>query len=146
LLKKAEFVLAAKPDILIVPECEHPDRLLFAINIPQPTDMLWFGDNNNKGLGIFSYSHCNFRLLRNCNPAFKMIIPNAVTGSNFTFTPYAVWANNPGDSEGQYAEQTWKAIYHYDKKLKKGSTSPPAILTAIPSGIKNTGRIIIPMW
>jgi hypothetical protein len=25
--KKADLILAHKPDILIVPECEHPDKL-----------------------------------------------------------------------------------------------------------------------
>ncbi len=38
--KKAELILAHKPDILIVPECEHPDKLQFGPTIPIPTDML----------------------------------------------------------------------------------------------------------
>ena len=116
--KKAPFILAHEPDILIVPECEHPDKLKFNTGIATPTDMLWFGENRNKGLGIFSYSHFKFKLLRNHNPAFKMIIPIAVTGGEIDFTLYAVWANNPGDPDGQYVEQVWKAIQHYDKKLK----------------------------
>jgi exodeoxyribonuclease III len=29
--KKADFILTYKPDILIVPECEHPDKLLFPL-------------------------------------------------------------------------------------------------------------------
>ena len=57
--KKAGLILAYKPDILIVPECENPDKLKFDANKPKPADMLWFGTNDNKGPGIFSY--CNFR-------------------------------------------------------------------------------------
>jgi hypothetical protein len=30
--KKADFILTYNPDILIVPECENPDKLLFSIN------------------------------------------------------------------------------------------------------------------
>ena len=30
--KKADFILTYKPDILIVPECEHPDKLKFNPN------------------------------------------------------------------------------------------------------------------
>ena len=54
--KKADFILAHKPDILIVPECEHPDKLLFAAETSKPKDALWFGKNRNKGFAIFSYA------------------------------------------------------------------------------------------
>ena len=120
--KKAEFILTYKPDILVVPECEHPDKLQFNPNMPMPTDMLWFGTNKNKGLSIFSYTNLKLKLLRNHNPALKMIIPIAVTGDDFTFTLYAIWANNPNDPDGQYVEQVWKAIHHYDKKLSNKQT------------------------
>jgi len=54
--KKAGLILTHKPDIVIIPECEHPDKLKFTTGTPEPTDTLWFGTNLNKGLGIFSYS------------------------------------------------------------------------------------------
>jgi exodeoxyribonuclease III len=120
--KKAEFILIHKPDILIVPECECPDKLLFNENLPKPTDMLWFGTNQNKGLGIFSYSDSRFKLLDSHNPEFKMIIPIDVKGGQYDFTLYAIWANNPGDPDGHYIEQVWKAIKHYDKNLTNKKT------------------------
>ena len=120
--KKAASILAHQPDILIVPECEHPDKLKFDNAVQKPADMLWFGTNVNKGLGIFSYSHFRFKLKRNHNPDLKMIIPIAVKGGEIDFTLYAVWANNPGDAEGQYIEQVWKALHHYDKKLRNKKT------------------------
>lgn len=120
--KKAAFILAHQPDILVVPECEHPDKLKFNAGIAVPSDMLWFGTNQHKGLGIFSYSSFRFKVLRNHNPELKMIIPIAVTGGDVNFTLFAIWANNPGDPDGQYVEQVWKAIHHYDKKLKNKQT------------------------
>jgi exodeoxyribonuclease III len=120
--KKAEFILAYKPDILIVPECENLDKLKFDANKPKPTDMLWFGTNDNKGLGIFSYCNFRFKLLKNHNRELKMIIPISVTGGQLDFTLYTIWANNPDDPDGQYIEQIWKAIHHYDKKLKNKQT------------------------
>jgi exodeoxyribonuclease-3 len=120
--KKAGLILDHKPDILVVPECEHPEKLLFNPGIPQPTDMVWYGSNKNKGLGIFSYSGFKLSIRRNHNPDFKMIIPVAVKGSRFNFTLYAIWANNPDDPDGQYTEQVWKAIHHYDKNLKNKQT------------------------
>ncbi len=120
--KKAVHILAHEPDILIIPECEHPDKLTFANNIPKPTDMLWFGENKNKGLGIFSYTGFRFKLIRSHNRELKMIIPIAVSSSNYSFNLFAIWANNPSDPDGQYVEQVWKAIHHYNRKLSAKNT------------------------
>jgi len=120
--KKAAHILAYAPDILIVPECEHPDKLTFTGDISKPSDMLWFGENKNKGLGIFSYSGFRFKLIRSHNPELKMIIPIAVTGSNYSFNLFAIWANNPTDPDGQYVEQVWKAIHYYNRKLSAKNT------------------------
>ena len=120
--KKADLILAYKPDILVVPECEHPDKLRFQNNTPKPKDLLWFGTNQNKGLAIFSYSKFRFKLLKTHNPDLRMIIPIGVTGGKYDFTLYAIWANNPDDPDGQYVEQVWKAIQHYDTHLTNKKT------------------------
>jgi len=120
--KKANLILTHKPDILIVPECEHPDKLLFSVDTPKPTDILWFGKNQNKGLAIFSYSDYRFRVLDNHNQDLKMIIPIAVSGGQFDFNLFAIWANNPSDRDGQYIEQVWKAVCHYDTLLTDTKT------------------------
>ncbi len=120
--KKAAFILKHKPDILIVQECEHPDKLLFPKRIRKPTYMLWFGNNKNKGLGIFSYSAFRFTVLDNHNQELQMIIPISVTGGDFDFRLFAIWANNPTDEDGQYVEQVWKAIHHYDSLLSHTKT------------------------
>lgn len=118
--KKAVHILAYEPDIVVVPECEHPDKLIFPAGVQRPADMLWFGENKNKGLGIFSYGHLRFKKLRNHNPAFKMIVPVTVTGNSSPFTLFAVWANNPADPDGVYVEQVWKALNFY-RLSKKGT-------------------------
>lgn len=120
--KKAASILAYKPDILIIPECEHPDKLIFSDELPKPTDILWFGRNNNKGLAVISYSSYRFKLLGNHNPDLQMIIPIAVSGGHFSFNLFAIWANNPTDPDGQYVEQVWKAIHHYRRLLNKTKT------------------------
>jgi endonuclease/exonuclease/phosphatase family metal-dependent hydrolase len=45
-----------------------------------------------------------------------------VTGGKYDFTLFAIWANNPHDPDGQYVEQTWKAIKHYDVHLTNKQT------------------------
>jgi exodeoxyribonuclease III len=120
--KKADFILTYKPDILIVPECEHPDKLLFSIDTPKPADILWFGKNQNKGLAIFSYSNFRFTVLDNHNQDLQMIVPIAVTDGQFDFNLFAIWANNPTDNDGQYIEQVWKAVHYYSDLLKDTKT------------------------
>ena len=78
--KKAHIILAQKPDILIVPECEHPSKLKFGNDIPIQSDSMWYGVNQNKGLGIFSFGDYKLQLLVIHNPEIKTILPIAVTG------------------------------------------------------------------
>jgi exonuclease III len=115
--KKAAYILPLKPDILVVPECEHPDRLCFAKGVKLPTDIFWDGQNPSKGLGVFSYSQYRFSLLPVHNPAFRHILPLAVTNGKVNFTLFAVWANNPADKDGAYVTQVWKAINYYSTLL-----------------------------
>lgn len=61
--KKADTILLKRPDILVVQECEPPDKLVFNSTTQWPNDFLWFGDNKHKGLGIFSCSEHKFQLL-----------------------------------------------------------------------------------
>lgn len=120
--KKADFILSHKPDILIVPECEHPEKLKFETETSKPTDVLWFGNNKNKGLGIFSYSEFRLNILDNHHPDFKIIIPIAVTGGTLDFNLFAIWANNPEDKDGQYVEQVWKAVNFYGEFFNENQT------------------------
>ena len=88
--KKAEIILTHKPDILIIVECEHPDKLLFKGEMPKPTDSLWFGKNQHKGLAIFSYGDYRFKIHENHNENFNMIIPIEVTCGHFDFNLFLV--------------------------------------------------------
>jgi len=115
--KKADFILKYKPDILVVPECEHPDRLKFKNGTQMPSDVFWFGSNLNKGLAVFSYGKYKFKLLNNHNAEFKTILPLSVSDKKNRFTLFAIWANNPKDKDGCYITQVWKAIHHYDNLL-----------------------------
>jgi len=120
--KKAALVLAYKPDILVIPECEHPDRLKFPEECPNPTDMLWIGSNPSKGLGIFSYGRFRLKAHDRHNKRLKIILPVTVTGPDGDFNLLAIWAHNPQDKDGRYVEQVWKALRYYDKFLSHPRT------------------------
>ncbi len=120
--KKAHLVLAQNPDILIIQECECLEKLRIDPKLPQPTDALWFGDNPNKGLGIFSYSDFRFRLRRNYNPKIKLIIPLVASNGETSFNLFPIWAHNPNDPDGRYVEQVWKALHHYNRYITRKNT------------------------
>ena len=83
--KKAAILSAYSADIIVVPECECPDKLLFDLNTPKPKQILWFGENQNKGLGIFSFSDFRFKVLDLHDPKLKMIVPLEVTDGKISF-------------------------------------------------------------
>lgn len=120
--RKARILLAHKPDIVIVPECEHPDKLKFEPGVVLPRDIFWFGNNQNKGLGVFSYSDYKFQLSDIHNAGFRTILPLTTKNKKSQFTLFAVWANNPEDRGFQYVGQVWKAINFYSDLLKNERT------------------------
>ena len=116
--KKAEFILRKSPDILIIPECEHLEKIKLNEEIAKPTDSLWFGKNLNKGLGVFSYGNYKLQLLEIHNPEIKTIVPIQVTGGAYDFILFAIWAFNNEDLSYNYIGQVWKAIHYYEDILK----------------------------
>jgi len=111
---KADNILYYKPDILIVQECEHPDKLGFDRLMQKPNDYYWHGDTLHKGLGIYSYSDYRFELLSVFNPEFRYILPFRVTGNGQTFTLFAIWAmDNKDNRDARYIGQIWLAINYY---------------------------------
>lgn len=114
--KKNNKILSFKPDILIIPECENEKKLKFGNLTPKPNDFLWFGDNENKGIGIFSYSDYKFELMREYNADFKYIIPLKVTKNEKSFLLFAIWAkDNKENYEAGYIGQIWLAINDYSE-------------------------------
>jgi len=116
--KKAEHILTKLPDIFIVQECEHPDKLNFKIGVPRPNDLFWFGKNLNKGLGVFSYSDYNIELLSVHNPEFEYVLPLSVRNDKIEFIVFAIWAQKPKNHDC-YTEQVWNAMHYYSDLLNK---------------------------
>lgn len=120
--KKVALLQKYDPDILVIPECEHVDGIIFPEIGKQPTGRLWYGDNQHKGLGVISFNGYRLKLLRRHQPAFKTILPIAVTGGTIDLTLFAIWANNPQDKPNQYVGQVWQALHHYEKFIKRKRT------------------------
>lgn len=119
--RKADAILLYKPDILIILECEHPDKLNFIDGVSKHSDILWYGENQNKGICIFAFGKYKLKLLASHNPDIKVILPIKITGGVSDFTLFAVWAFNPFDPSYRYIGQVWKAIIYYEQLLNGGN-------------------------
>jgi exodeoxyribonuclease III len=109
-------ILKYKPDILIVPECENENKLKFGDLTPTPNDFYWFGDNENKGIGIFSYSNYKLNIIE-YNDKFKYVIPFKITGKT-ELNLFSVWAmNNKDNREERYIAQVWLGINYFSNLL-----------------------------
>jgi len=114
---KGQLIQMKQPDILVVPECEHPDNLL-NINL-NATSVLWCGTNRNKGLAVFSFGNYRLNLMDVHNKEIKIVCPISVTGGDVDFTLMAVWAQRTKDRDYRHIGQVWKALYHYIEILSQ---------------------------
>lgn len=120
--KKTESILALRPDILVVQECEHPDKYIYTQTSSKPDSQYWYGDSRHKGICVHSFNGYKIDLLPNFNPKFRYILPFCVTGHGQSFTLFAIWAmSNKEHYEARYIGQIWLAINYY-AELLKGNT------------------------
>lgn len=114
--KKRDSLLPYKADIAIIPECEKLGD--------NNSKRIWFGDNKNKGLGVFSYSDYELELYKDFNRNIRYVIPIKVKNKN-KFNLLAVWAmNDKKNLKNRYIGQVWTAINYYKKFL----TTPSIII------------------
>ena len=116
--KKADLLLVHQPDIMIIQECEHLDKLPFISKYGEGIDCLWFGKNLHKGMAVFAFGKYKLKVCNHHREEFRMVVPIEVNDGQDQFLLFAIWANNPDDKDGQYVTQVWKAIRHYAEDLK----------------------------
>jgi len=117
---KAEIILKQRPDILIVPECEHPDRLNYKEEF-MANDTFWHGDLVSKGIGVFAYGNYKIKLNKNFKEEYKFVLPLSVSNEKEEFSLFAIWAQKP-EKHTNYIEQVWNAVHYYEDLLKLPNT------------------------
>lgn len=113
---KARYILDQNPDILVIPECENPEKLQFNFSSQQPSDYFWHGDLQDKGLGVFTFKGLKIKLLDIHNPDFKYILPLSICKDEIAYTVFAVWAQKT-PKHFHYTEHVWHALQHYQSLL-----------------------------
>jgi exodeoxyribonuclease III len=115
--KKYQNILSCKPDLLIVPECEHPDKFKDCFY----SNYEWIGNNKNKGLGVFSFNGIKLSVHKSYCEDFKYVLPIEVIVNNKNIMNLiAVWAqkNDELDTKRRYIGNVWCALNHYKELLE----------------------------
>ena len=89
---KWERLMSLQPDIAVIPECAHPDRIAQKLKAPLPASYIWTGDNPNKGLGVFAFGKYQVETSVEAT-AQKLFLPARVCGP-LSFNMLGVWAFN----------------------------------------------------
>ena len=90
--KKWPHLLDLGPDIAVVPECESLEKFNFNSWPNHPTGTVWIGDNQHKGLGVFSFNDISLSLMPNYDPDYKHVCPLEVQGVKNITHMIAIWA------------------------------------------------------
>ncbi len=115
--KKYKQILPFDPDLLIVPECEHPDKFSNKFY----SNFLWIGDNRNKGLAIFTFNDFEIMIHKSYCKDYRYVLP-VTLNDNEAMNLIAVWSqNNIEDPGRRYIGEVWKSLNYY-KDLFKSPT------------------------
>jgi len=105
------------PDVWVIQECENPDRLKKNKEFNHTGNLIWFGDNPNRGVGIFSKPGIPIEIDSFHSDTYRYVIPVTV-GENKMLKLFAVWAmNDKLDRKKRYIGQVYKALCHYYEKI-----------------------------
>jgi exodeoxyribonuclease III len=109
--KKFPLIAEIKPDLAVIQECEHPERIPWKKGQP-PTTALWFGEKPSKGLGIFSWTGLTIEAVEDYDHTIRYCIPLRITAP-YQFNLIAVWAMDHKMSSHSYSGQVYQAIGAY---------------------------------
>lgn len=119
--KKSSYILKYNPDLICVQECENEARLKFGNLVKEPDDFIWIGDNESKGVGMFSYNGYRLKKHESYTNNFRYVIPIQVSRKK-EYTLLAIWAMpHPKDKNQGYVGQVWGAVNYYQNILKENT-------------------------
>lgn len=133
--KKYPLVAAMTPDLAVIQECEHPDRLPWKQGSP-PSAALWFGDKPTRGLGVFSWTGRSIETAPGHDPGIRHCAP-VVVDAQEPFHLVGVWAMDHKDAKLSYSAQIFQAVAAYREFILAADT---VFLGDFNSNLRSTPR------
>lgn len=120
--KKFRKIKIFKPDLLVLQECEHIDKLEEALDELEYYQIIWHGINLNKGLAVISFNNIEIEIQEDFNTDFDFVLPLKCTKNKNSVNLFAVWAMpNKKHPSKSYVGQIWDAINYYKSSLSQPS-------------------------
>jgi len=119
--KKAKKIFDLNPDILVLQECEHEEKLQEAFKeSDRPIkEIHWIGDNPHKGVALINFTDYPVQISSNYNPKFRYIIPFQILSPK-PIVLFSIWAMpSKGSPSKSYVGQIWAALAHYEIESKR---------------------------
>ena len=110
-----KIIFPMNPDIVVIPECENINRIDLGSFSDKVTDSYWIGDNDSKGLGIFTFNDFKIKLYENYDNQYKYILPLIISRDNESYNVIGCWTKITDDYE--YIGQLQYSLKHYDSFL-----------------------------
>ena len=85
------LIFPMNPDIVVVPECEDIKKINFDMFSKPPTDFYWIGNNEHKGLGVFTFNDITIDLDLNYNDTYEYILPLILKRKKERYHLLGVW-------------------------------------------------------
>lgn len=118
--KKIDKILPLKADILVISECEQPEKWGQIDKEKGIYKFLWEGDNPNKGIGIITFDkRYKIEIHPDYDKSFRYIVPIKVSAGNQEFIMFAVWSQKGVKRYSSYIGQIYLALEKYASLLKE---------------------------
>ncbi len=118
--KKIDKILPLKADILIISECEQPEKWGQIDKEKGIYKFLWEGDNPNKGIGIITFDkRYKIEIHPEYDKSFRYIVPIKVSADNQEFIMFAVLSQKGEKRYSSYIGQIYLALEKYASLLKE---------------------------
>ena len=116
--KKYDQILKHQPDLLVLQECEHKDKLpLDVLKDHGMNDIIWFGNNPHKGVAVISFHDVKIELMEVHDSEYQYILPIQLIYQKQLIHLFAIWAMPHATRSKGYVGQVWQAIHHYAELL-----------------------------
>ena len=125
--RKAQGLLALRPDIAVISECAEPERLRSRGASWMESEPVWIGRNPHKGLAVFGFNGHAVRLAEPYLASLHYIAPVHVDGPT-ECNLLAVWAQNA--SAGGIRKHQLGPLRRAMSRYKEFLSHPAAVRTA----------------
>ena len=120
--KKYQKVIELQPDLLVLQECEHEDKLQEHLSSVEYNQLIWYGKNPHKGVAVLSFNDVEIELSEQHNEDIEYVLPLKLSIDNRKINLFAIWAMPHQDSRAKsYVGQVWAAINYYAELLDEDS-------------------------